>query len=466
MNTRPRNTRIVVSLSALALAGALAGQGIASADNKAAVEIAKAANADARRAVKALARHRDDEAVGYAEHAVTLAPRSAEYRMLLGQSYLQAGRFRSAASAFADTVALDPATPRAALNLALMQVATGDWGAARQTLDAHATRIDASDRGLAVALAGDPQGGVQLLMEAARAPGANATVRQNLALALALSGQWQAARVTAATDMSPADVDARMQQWAAFAQPKAASDQVSTLLGVVPTADAGQPAALALNAPAQPPTLPAAEPAQVAAAEPALPALAPAEHAAPVPVAAAYIAAPVATPVVATAAPTPAGATAIAWGPRREVVQALPVPLIRPDASPARLALAKAIMTRQVAPLQAAAAPTGGSWHVQLGAYRNTAVARDAWHRFVRHAAFAGRVPNGATIKANGAELFRLSVGGLSRTQADAMCRSHRARGGACFVRAGAGDQMVRWNGSAPQWMGPMRAGVQLAARS
>jgi len=447
------NTRIAMGLSALALAGALAGQGIASADNKAAVETAKAASADARRAAKALKRHRDDEAVGLAEHAVALAPRSAEYRMLLGQTYLQAGRFRSAASAFADVVALDPATPRAALNLALMQVATGDWGAARQTLDVHATRIAPADRGLAVALAGDPQGGVQLLMEAARAPGATATVRQNLALALALSGQWQAARVTAATDMSPADVDARMQQWAAFAQPRAASDQVSTLLGIVPAADAGQPAALALNAPA-----PVTDPAQVAAAEPApaLPPLALVEAGT--------------DPIVATAAAAPvATATAIAWGPRREVVQPLPVPLIRPDASPARLALAKAMMTGRVEPIRASApasAPGGGTWHVQLGAYQNTAVARDAWHRFVRHAAFAGRVPNGATIKANGAQLFRLSVGGFTRAEADAMCRSHRARGGACFVRAEAGDQMVRWNGNVPQWMGPMRAPTLLAARS
>jgi len=447
-NARPRNARIALGLSALALAGVLAGQGIASADNEAAVEVAKAANADARRAAKALERHRDDEAVGFAEHAVALAPRSADYRMLLGQSYLQAGRFRSAASAFADVVALDPATPRAALNLALMQVATGDWGAARQTLDVHATRIAAPDRGLAVALAGDPQGGVQLLMEAARAPGATPVVRQNLALALALSGQWQAARVTAAADMSPADVDARMQQWAGFAQPKAASDQVSTLLGIVPTVDPGQPAALALNAPA----LPAARPAQVAAAEPALPALAPAV--------------PVASPIVAAVAATPAMATAIAWGPRREVVQPLPVPLLHPDAAPQRLALAKAMMTGRIEPIHAAPAATGGTWYVQLGAYQNTAVARDAWHRFVRNAAFAGRVPNGATVKANGAQLFRLSVGGFTRAQADAMCRSHRARGGACFVRAGAGDQMVRWNGGTPMWMGPMRMGTQLAARS
>ena len=41
------------------------------------------------------------------------------------------------------------------------------------------------------------------------------------------------------------------------------------------------------------------------------------------------------------------------------------------------------------------------------------------------------------------------------RSQADALCQHYRAAGGACFVRAGAGDQVASWS----------RKGVQVAAR-
>ena len=40
---------------------------------------------------------------------------------------------------------------------------------------------------------------------------------------------------------------------------------------------------------------------------------------------------------------------------------------------------------------------------------------------------------------------YRLSVGGFARGDAVSMCSAYRARGGACFVRAGAGDQIAMW---------------------
>ncbi len=107
---------------------------------------AKAADKAARKAAKALGRHEADTAIVAAEEAVTLAPAVAGYRMILGQSYLQAGRFRSAGEAFADTLRLLPGNGRAALNLALTQIAGGDWQAARHTLDAHADAIPAGTR--------------------------------------------------------------------------------------------------------------------------------------------------------------------------------------------------------------------------------------------------------------------------------------------------------------------------------
>ncbi|MBX4390432.1 hypothetical protein K4H03_30580, partial [Mycobacterium tuberculosis] len=77
---------------------------------------------------------------------------------------------------------------------------TGQWDVARQTLATHSATIPASDRGLAMALAGDPAGAVALLMDISRQPGADAKTRQNLALSLALAGQWQQACAIAALD--------------------------------------------------------------------------------------------------------------------------------------------------------------------------------------------------------------------------------------------------------------------------
>src|SRR3546814_1721184 len=93
-----------------------------------------------------------------------------------------------------DLLALDSNNGKVALSLALAQTAEGDWTAARATLDDHAGVIPATDRGLALALAGDPKAALQMLVPAARERGATAKTRQNLALTFALAGNWQAAR--------------------------------------------------------------------------------------------------------------------------------------------------------------------------------------------------------------------------------------------------------------------------------
>ena len=420
-----------LGLSALALGGTAVG-GIALAGDR--------APADARQVSRALAQ-RSPAAVGLAESAVAAQPTRADLRALLGRSYLQAGRFQSARDAFADAVKLDANDGRSALNLALAQIATGDWGSARATLVTYRGTIPASDLGLATALAGDPASGVGILMQAAREPGADAKVRQNLGLTLALAGQWQLARTVAATDLSPADVDRRMQEWAAFAQPTSASDQVASLLGVRPQVDAGQPVALALAAPA--PAVPMAEPAPVVAV------------AAPVPVT--PVAIPVPAPVATPAAVTAPMLATVTFGPRLEVVQPLPVPLLRAD-GPTKVAFAAA--RRQIdagaAKSPASRTPASGEWFVQLGAFENAGVARDAWGRISRR--YAGLIsgqPQGAAFRAGRDDFYRLSVGGYDRAGADGICRRVRAGGGVCFVRRGAGDRVAQW----------ARGGVQLASR-
>jgi Flp pilus assembly protein TadD len=436
MNTR---ALLLGGISALLLGGTMVGcaangGSVASASDRSGALAAKGAAANAGKAGAALARRDGPAAIGYAEGAVALMPQSAEYRMLLGQSYLQGGRFASASHAFADTLVLSPTNGKAALNLALSQVATGDWQAARHTLEINAAIVPAADRGLAMSLAGDTAGGITVLTAAARSPQTNAKVRQNLALSFALAGRWQEARVVAAADMAPADVDARLEQWATFAQPVRASDQVAGLLGVRAAADTGQPVALALNAPER--VAPGVPEQSWAAADPVA----------------------VEGPVEVAAAPV-AGFSKVSFGPRQEVVQSLPAMMLRPAGGPVKVASAPVVSTRgTVTAAYEAKAPTAGNWYVQLGAFESASVAKDAWGRASRRfAVLASYTPSGMSFKARGEGYYRLSVGGFSRSAADSMCRQYRAKGGTCFVRMGAGDTMAQWL---------RKSGMQMASRS
>lgn len=429
------NRRLALSftMSALLLGGTMVGcthdAHLASASSRDSDKAASQAADLAGKAGKQLARKNGDKAVEFAEAAVALQPRDAGYRVLLGQSYMQAGRFGSAHQAFVDTLALDPKNARAALNLALAQTAEGDWAAARATLNDHADTIPAADRGLALALAGDPKGAVQVLYPAAHETGADSKTRQNLALALALAGDWRDARVIVSMDLSPADVDKRLGQWAQLAQPRRASDQVAALLGVTPSQDPGQPIALALNAPAAPIALAAAEPAP---------------EAAPAPVMALQ-------PVVAEAAPAakPVQTASVVFAARHEVVQKLPAqPVVQPAV--------RAAVVEQAAAKSAPRALDSGTYYVQLGAFDSVAVARDGWARAQRRLPLlAQQTPQGMAFAQGGANYYRLSVGGFAKADARRLCNQYRARGGQCFIRTEAGDQVAQW----------LKKGTELASR-
>ena len=433
-----RNHMLKTGGAAIALALVTIGSAVHS--NSSDTAVTKAAEADARDATRALAKGKAEAAVGYAEHAVQLRPQDAGYRALLGKVYLAAGRFFSAKQAFADALQLDPAQPGAALSLALATTATGDFSAAQEILNANAGSISPADRGLAYALAGNPAAAVEILLPAARGPESDAKTRQNLALAFALAGRWPDARQVALADLSPADADARIEQWAAFARPTAASDQVASLLNVTPVADSGLPVRLALNT---------ASPVQTAAAAPA----APVAEEAPAPVVVAAVSAPVeapapvAAPVATVAAAAPA-VSGVVFGERREVVQKLPVAVAAVAPAPRVARVAKA----PVAPTQVAFAK--GDFYVQLGAYDSAAMAKWGWDRAkARHAALKGKTPYTMPI---GNGLTRVAVGGFARADAVSVCRSIRAKGGACFVRANAGDRVASW----------VSGNVQVAAKS
>ncbi|MCD2325262.1 SPOR domain-containing protein [Sphingomonas sp. IC-56] len=444
MNTRT----IKFGFSALALGGiavaGLASQGLTISAFAADAPSAKKAASEAKAARKALAKRQGDAAVQHAELAVANDPTNAAYRALLGQSYLLAGRFASAAQALSDALTLNPQDGAVALNLSLAKIAQGDWAGARSMLQANAERIPASDRGLAFALAGDPVTAVDILMPAARDASATAKTRQNLALAMALTGRWKEAAEIASMDMSPDQLQTRIGEWMQFARPTNAYDQVASLLNVRPVQDAGQPVALALSQ--QPGIAVAAAapaPSSVDQFMPGVPADAPAVVAQ---------ATPVEAPVEAAPEPVQVAGTGpqVVFGARAEMVQpvaAAPVRAAAIRAEPARAAkpvrVAKATAQK---PAEARTTRQPGNYYVQLGAYENAAVARDGWARYARRVpALTGVTPQGMNVSTRAGNFYRLSVGGFARQDAAALCGQVKAKGGICFVRAQAGDQVAAW---------------------
>lgn len=387
-----------------------------------------AANAG-RAAAAALGRGDLDAAVRLAETAVSLSPRDAGHRTTLAELYLKSGRFDSAAAAYRDALQLNPGDPRASLSLALTEIGIGENDKAVATLKAANGQVAPADHGLALALAGDKQGAIALLTAAARADGATARVRQNLALAHALAGDWAQARTIAAQDVPADELDARMTAWAEFASPKQSYDQVATLLGVVPVADGGQPARLALNGAEAAVQLAAAQTGSEAivvnvAEEPV--AIAQADMPTPVET---FAPADVASANVAPAQAEPALAAALA-----SVESVLPRQMARP-------------VTRTIRAAASAPRSLKGRYVVQLGAFASNAGVERAWNGAVgKLDQLSDYVPASTRFSVGRSAVTRLSVGGFAtRNPATELCNSLRRAGGHCFVRMTAGDAPVRW---------------------
>jgi Flp pilus assembly protein TadD len=380
----------------------------------------------ARRAGDALAaiKVRDAaKAVAAAEEAVALAPRNAAYRATLGQAYLTAGRFTSAEASFADAVALDPTPGKPGFNLALSQIALGKWDVARAGLVGLEGALPDTDIGLALALAGDRDGAIVLLERAARAEGADAKTRQNLALVYALAGRWTEAQNLAAQDLAGKQILVRIGEWAQFARPQASWDQVASLLGVTPADDPGRPVALALR-----------DDAGMLAAAPAAP-VAPTEGATMI-----AQADDLAPPVVApqSEAPEIAAATPVTVAVAKSGVRVHSFGIT--DLGQVRAA---AFKPAAPAPLR-----RGGQWVVQLGAFAQPSAVEAAWSRMSgKVAELRGYAPAQSTFTASGsAKLHRLTMSGFaSRADAQRLCGQIKGRGGVCFVRAAAGEQPLQW---------------------
>jgi D-alanyl-D-alanine carboxypeptidase len=450
--------RIGTAIGAALLATALAGCAT-HAPRTASTSVGKMNSADvglASRAQMALMTGSAVQAVDFAERAVAATPDDAGFRALLGNCYFAAGRFSSAEAAYRDSLTLQSNQPQVVLKMALVSIAQGKNAQALSFLDAAKTLLDPSDYGLAMALAGHPQDAAGVLRQAAEQVGADSRVRQNLALALALSGDWVGARSVAAQDVSADQLDARIQSWMAMAKPARVSDQVAALTGIAPAAsDPGQPLRLALRdsatrlaivAPMAAPVAPSVEQvalvdAPVSAPTPAPIVDAPAQVAArsgaalaavqPVPVPARY--------QLADAPDAPAAPLYVA-----SLTPARAAPLPRPSLSPraASLTDARAIYRRAAL----TTAQQRSRTVVQLGAYANRSALSAAWHHSSgKFAALRGYTPVAARYDGERGTFFRLSVQGFSTSrQATDLCSSLKRAGAACFVRNFAGDAPVQ----------------------
>ena len=456
-----KSLRLGTALTAVGMIGALTGcattsSHIASRSSIFGDKIDKSNIGIATRAQTALEAGDYATAVSLAERAVGNTPNDAGFRALLGGAYFGAGRFASAESAYRDSLSLMGNQPQVVLKLALVTIAQGKNDAASAVLDAARGMLDPADYGLALALAGQPQAAVAALDAAARETGADARVRQNLALAHALSGNWEQARLVAAQDIAADQVDARVQQWMTFAKPAKASDQVASMTGITPAAsDPGQPVRLALVQPKNDVRMAQAEPVAIVpvAAEPAPPMIEDVA-AAPEPVAAQYVA------PIAEAAPQPAPAPVevaaspvVAVEQVRAMVAAVAAPKARRVASKA---VAKPGLSPRAASFNDSRLPVRRASFaiasgisrsvVQLGAYSSRASVASAWNKVAaKYPSLRGYQPGTARFEGPRGTVYRLSVSGFnSGGHAQQMCASLKTRGAACFVRSVAGDVPVR----------------------
>ena len=462
--TRPH--RFGSAVSAIVLASMIAG--CAAPQQKTGLGGRTDANLGlATRALLALNAKDVPVAIDYAEQAVAKTPNDAGFRALLGNAYFTAGRFHSAEAAFKDSLSLYSNQPQVILKLALVETALGKKDEAVAFLQAGRSVLDPSNYGLALALAGDSADAIPVLDAAARQPGADSTVRQNLALAHALAGDWAEARTITAQDVPAAQVDAHIHQWMQLASPKSPADQVAALIGITPApTDQGQPIRLALRRTdtmlAEAAPAPALAPAPRAVAETA-PVAAPliSEAGRTAPPAATPQPAPAFVEAVAPPVPAPRPAPAVAGAPVKAksfVAEAATVATattgaLKNAADRAEAVFASFMPKKAAAPAKpkvrrvlAAAAHRGSSNVVmQIASYRTPQQVSAGWsHLTQRFPALRAYLPLRARFVSPKGTFWRLSIQGFdSQSDAVARCNLLKSRGGHCFVRGLAGDAPV-----------------------
>ena len=443
--TKARTKRFVQ----LAVTTALAGTALTACTGKAAPSHAYSAE----HAEAALMKGKASKAVEHAEAAVLASPRDAYSRTLLANAYLEDGRFASAATTFSEAMELGDTAPRTVVSHALALIAIGDHVGARETLQRFESSLDPADFGLAISLAGRPDQGVHVLSNALRAGQNTAKVRQNLAYAYALQGNWRAARLMAAEDVPAGEVGDRMAQWAALVRPEAFTARVATLLGVTPQVDPGQPQMLAL---ANHPSVDmlaaqdngghetyAATPARDYAFAEELPAVASAPDYIP---AADY-------DDSGDAAMADAG-----LAPAFDRVRYVSNEVAQPTPPKTRSVAPRVAGTAAAVSAPAPASIASGEYNVQLGSFFSMSDAHEAWKTFRKRYPELGDAERVITkARVNGKIYYRVAATGFAKSSAQSMCRSVKGKGGGCIAYAASRPL--------PGALGVVNSDVRVAAR-
>ena len=482
------------NLMALAITTALAGATLSGCAGGAAPR----AEVSAGKAQAMLAKGKNDKALAHAEAAVLAEPRSAAYRTMLGATYMEQGRFEAAATSFGDAIELGDTSGRTALSFALAKIAAGDNPAALAVLQDNMASLSPDDLGLALALAGQADRGVAMLAQALRDGQNSPKLRQNLAYAYALQGNWRAARVMAAEDVPADQLDARISEWARVGKAEDHRARVAGLLQVPLVADAGQPEHLALN-------LFPAHSAMVAEAAARVPASADAAQqrtassSGELP-AVASLEAPVATPIplpplqqaeaeeetsLEAIDPTPSAGFVAAFNAQSDAAEAM-VPALAPLPQGASFADAAQDAVRFVsnpvvqtvaqaapepaAPRAAAQAPrraqqdvapriagqaerqaasstpaesspapmaNDGDHLIQLGSYASRAQAEAGWKTLTKRYPQLSRFERVITeAEVRGKKYYRVSAGGFEKGDARDMCSTLKGKGQGCIAWA------------------------------
>lgn len=431
-HNRMRRTALPLGLAGAAVVALAAGISL----TPEAVVAKPAPDKIAAQARKALGSGQVDKAILLGEQLVAANPQEAGYRAILGQAYLRAGRFESAAQALDDAMKLGDNSARTALGLALANSGMGRNDEAVAILGDWRDAIPAADLGLAYAMAGNAERGTAILVGALRGGENTPKLRQNLAYAYALGGHWREARIMASQDVPADQLDARISTWASRAKPEDSRLRVAGLLGAPLRSDRGMPAQLALSASSDQQQL-----AVETAAQRVSPAVA--VNAELPPVQAATAAQP---RNQAAAAPVIVPRTAAVVFVEKPVVQPIPSLLGKAPAASAKrpaatLAAAPGrVMKRPVQAVRPVAAPavSKGSTHaIQLGSFFSEQGARRAWGQYVaRNPELRGFKMVISTAQVRGKTYWRVAAGGLDGRGAGGLCSKVKSRGGVCFAYA------------------------------
>ncbi len=419
------------------------------------------ARVSAAKAEQNLERGKASKAVSHAEAAVLAEPRNVAHRVMLGAAYLEDGRFVSAETSFAEAMELGSTDSRIVVSRALAQIAIGRSEDALILLKDWQDAIDPADLGLAFALAGEPGRGVHVLGNALRSGQDTSKIRQNLAYAFALNGDWRDARLMAANDVPADQLGDRMSEWASHTLPGAYTARVAGLLGVEVQADPGRPVMLALDNNLSVPQmaaevsgdseLPAVPERDLPPALAGLPASMKAQEVdiaplTPVELANNEFMTP-AQPVEQVAIVTPVAKAPALQAPTPKA------PVMQTPVRTARAAATVVTPSKRLAPsnTSAAAQLADGEHYAQLGSFYTEADAKRAWKIFQsRYAALADKQMVITKAKVRGKLYYRVSAADLAASSAQALCSTVKDSGHGCFAYSadrplpGALDRVIR----------------------